>query len=181
MIRRDNDAAGGVGVDAPHRRMVISAMMRLIHAHTAEHIGRVRELLEEYAASLDTDLCFQNFERELAELPGDYVPPDGRLLMAVDGNDGAGCGALRKLDGLTCEMKRLYVRPAFRGNGVGKSLVDAILSEARAAGYERVCLDTLPEMKEAIALYRSLGFHPTGAYRYNPVPGALFLELSLKA
>jgi ribosomal protein S18 acetylase RimI-like enzyme len=154
-------------------------MVRLIQAHTAEHVGQVRELFEEYAASLGVDLCFQNFEFELAGLPGHYVPPEGRLLMAMDSTNAAGCVALRKIDVETCEMKRLYVRPAFRGKGVGRSLVNAILSEGRAVGYQRMRLDTLPQMKEAIALYRSLCFRPTPAYRHNPIPGALFLEINL--
>jgi carbonic anhydrase len=156
-------------------------MVRLIQAHVAERVGQARELFKEYAASLGVDLCFQNFERELAELPGDYAPPSGRLLMATEGVRVAGCVALRKIDDETCEMKRLYVRSEFRGKGVGKILVNAILSEARAIGYQRMRLDTLPEMKEAIALYRSLGFRPIPAYRHNPVAGALFLELSLKS
>lgn len=154
-------------------------MIKLIPAHGAEHTERVRELFKEYAASLQTDLCFQNFERELAGLPGDYAPPEGRLLMAIDGTVAAGCVALRRIDGEVCEMKRLYLRPAFRGQGLGKSLVDAILAEARAAGYQRMRLDTLPEMTQAIAMYQSLGFRPVEAYRYNPVPGALFLEMDL--
>ncbi|MGO8790003.1 MAG: GNAT family N-acetyltransferase [Terriglobia bacterium] len=156
-------------------------MVRLIQAHTAEYVGQVRDLFKEYAASLGVDLCFQDFERELADLPGHYVPPEGRLLMAMDGTKTAGCVALRKFDGETCEMKRLYVRPAFRGNGVGRSLVNAVLSEARAVGYQRMRLDTLPQMKEAIVFYRSLGFHPIPAYRHNPIPGALFLEIDLNS
>lgn len=155
-------------------------MVQFIDAHTATHIGEVRELFEEYAASLTVDLCFQNFQSELAGLPGDYAPPAGRLLMAMEGTTVAGCVALRKIDGAICEMKRLYVRPAFRGRGMGKMLVNAVLAEACAAGYERMRLDTLPEMTEAISLYRSLGFHDTPAYRHNPIPGALFLELNLK-
>jgi len=158
----------------------MTAMIKLIPAHGAEQIEQVRELFKEYAASLQTDLCFQNFKRELAGLPGDYAPPEGRLLMAMDGAVAAGCVALRKIDGAVCEMKRLYLRPAFRGQGLGKALVEAILAEGRAAGYQRMRLDTLPEMKQAIAMYQSLGFRPVEAYRYNPVPGALFLELDLK-
>lgn len=154
-------------------------MMQLIPAHGPERIEQVRELFKEYASSLQTDLCFQNFERELAGLPGDYAPPAGCLLMAIGAMGLEGCVALRKIDGQTGEMKRLYVRPAFRGKGLGKALTSAILSAARAAGYQRIRLDTLPEMPEAIALYQSLGFRPTAAYRYNPVPGSLFLELEL--
>ena len=156
-------------------------MVTLIQADTTEHIGQVRELFKEYAASLGVDLCFQNFAGELAELPGDYAPPDGRLLVALQGTDLAGCVALRKIDDETCEMKRLYVRPGFRGSGVGRTLVNAIVAEARTIGYQRMRLDTLPQMKEAIALYLSLGFHPISAYRHNPIPGALFLEMSLRA
>jgi carbonic anhydrase len=156
-------------------------MVRLIQAHVVEHVAQARELFKEYAASLGVDLCFQDFEHELAELPGDYAPPSGRLLMATEGARVAGCVALRKIDDETCEMKRLYVRPRLRGKGVGKALVNAILSEARAIGYQRMRLDTLPDMKQAIALYRSLGFRPIPAYRHNPVVGALFLELSLKS
>ena len=154
-------------------------MSTLLQAHTSEYIPQVRELFKEYEASIGVDLCFQNFEKELAALPGGYAPPEGRLLLACEGDDIAGCIALRKIDCQTCEMKRLYVRPAFRGSGVGRALVDAILKEAREIGYSRMRLDTLPSMKEAIALYQSLGFHPIASYRPNPVEGALFLERGL--
>jgi GNAT superfamily N-acetyltransferase len=155
-------------------------MVKLIQAHTVEHIGQIRELLQEYAASLDLDLCFQNFACELAGLPGHYALPEGRLLMAIDDTTVAGCVAMRKIDGETCEMKRLYVRREFRGKGIGRVLVKAILAEARAVGYERMRLDTLPQMKEAIALYQCFGFYPIPPYRHNPVSGALFFEMNLK-
>jgi len=139
----------------------------------------VRELFREYAASLGFPLDFQGFERELAELPGEYATPRGALLVAeVDGAPG-GCAALRPLDGDTAELKRLYVRPAHRGRGLGRRLTTAILAEARARGYQRVRLDTVPGMEAAQALYRELGFREIPAYRPNPIAGAAYLELEL--
>jgi len=128
---------------------------------------------------LDIDLCFQGFEHEVAGLPGAYAPPRGRLLLALDGAVPAGCVALRPLAAATCEMKRLYVRPAARGRRVGRLLAETVLREARGIGYARMRLDTMPSMKEAIALYRSLGFLEIAPYCENPVAGALFMELSL--
>lgn len=139
----------------------------------------VRTLFREYAASLNTDLCFQNFEAELASLPGKYNPPRGRLLLAFRGMEALGCIALRPLDGGDCEMKRLYVRPAARGEGLGRRLVERICREAREAGYQRIRLDTLPTMTDAIRLYRSMNFEETEPYTYNPIRGALFLALEL--
>jgi len=139
----------------------------------------VEDLLREYAASLGFDLCFQGFDRELATLPGDYAPPAGRFLLArVDGT-AAGCVALRSLETLVCEMKRLYVRPAQRGLGIGRQLVKSLLGHARRIGYSTMRLDTIPAMVEAIALYRSLGFRDIPPYRSNPIPGARYLELYL--
>lgn len=154
--------------------------MNLIQTHTADQIERARELFKEYEAWLGINLCFQNFEKELAELPGEYVPPAGRLLLAIEDNKVAGCIALRKIGDGVCEMKRLYVRQEFRGKGLGRQLVETIVSTAKELGYERMRLDTLPgKMDKAIALYRVLGFKEIEPYYPNPVPGAKFMELIL--
>ena len=154
--------------------------MNLIQAHTSEEIEQARQLFKEYATWLQIDLCFQGFEKELAELPGEYPPPDGRLLLAYDDGELAGCVALRKIGESICEMKRLFVRDRFRGRGLGRSLIEAIISEAKQIGYERMRLDTLPpKMDKAIALYNELGFKEIEPYYNNPVPGAMFMELSL--
>jgi len=154
--------------------------MKMIQATSPAEIQRARELFEEYAAWLGLNLCFQNFDKELAELPGEYVPPAGRLLLAVEDNQIAGCVALRGIGEGSCEMKRLYVRPNFRGQGLGRDLAESILSAAREIGYERMRLDTLPgKMDLALAMYRSLGFREIDPYYPNPVVGAMFMELAL--
>ena len=158
------------------------APIRIALARTPGDIEDARRLFREYEASLGIPLCFQNFEQELKELPGRYAPPKGALLLARDGRAGlAGCVALRPLppDDGVCEMKRLYLRDAFRGCGVGRALAEAIIAEARRIGYRRMRLDTLPSMRRAIPLYRSLGFTEIARYTDNPVEGVLFLEKML--
>lgn len=155
--------------------------VRIIEASEPAHIAAARELFLEYAASLGFSLCFQNFDQEVAELPGKYASPRGRLLLALRGEETLGCVGLRALEGDLCEMKRLYVRPAARGWGLGRRLVEEVIAEARAIGYTRMRLDTIQgQMDRAIALYREFGFRETEAYRFNPNPHTLFLELQLK-
>jgi putative acetyltransferase len=140
----------------------------------------VRVLFREYSASLSFDLCFQNFEQELADLPGQYAPPSGCLLLATAGGEPAGCVALKRLADGACEMKRLYVRARHRGTGLGRTLAERIIREAQRLGYHAIRLDTVPSvMVGAVALYRSLGFKEIPAYCHNPIPGALFMELDL--
>ena len=153
--------------------------MELKAVTSLKDLEEVRVLLREYAASLDFDLCFQGFEQELADLPGKYAPPDGRLWLATCAAGPAGCVAIRKLDEGICEMKRLYVRPSLRGAGVGRLLASTAIAQARDMGYRLMRLDTAPSMTAAIALYRSLGFRQIAPYCHNPLPGALFLELRL--
>ena len=157
--------------------------IRLFTPKTPAHLEAVRTLFNEYAQSLSVDLCFQGFEQELASLPGDYTPDRGALLLATVKGEVAGCCALRPLDSSdspnAAEMKRLYVRQAFRGLGVGRQLAEAILDAARQGGYSYVLLDTLDEMESARALYEDLGFDEIPPYYHNPHAGAHYLKVEL--
>jgi ribosomal protein S18 acetylase RimI-like enzyme len=145
-----------------------------------EELAQVRRLFRAYADWLAVDLCFQNFERELAELPGCYAPPSGRLLVARVAGDVAGCVGVRPLEPGLCEMKRLWVDPGFAGHGIGRALAEAIIGAARAIGYQRMRLDTIPDrMPAAQHLYASLGFREIPAYYHNPLGGVVMLELAL--
>ena len=147
-------------------------------AHSPGDVALVADLFREYAASLGVDLGFQHFDVELASLPGEYAPPRGTLLLARCQHP-AGCVALRPMDSATCEMKRLYVRPEFRGLGIGDALAQQVITAARDIGYARMRLDTLPTMGAARAMYARLGFREIPPYRFNPVDGTAFLELLL--
>lgn len=151
----------------------------LSHATSLEDVREVRALFEEYAASLGFSLCFQSFDRELADLPGAYAPPSGRLLLARLDGEAAGCVGLRPIGEHVCEMKRLFVRPEHHGTGLGRRLAAAVVDEARRAGYATMKLDTLPSMKAAMGLYESLGFRDTAPYTHNPIEGARFMELTI--
>ncbi len=157
--------------------------IRLITPDTPELLAAVRSIFREYAASLDVDLCFQGFEAELATLPGDYAAPGGQLLLAMVDDELAGCGAFRPLPDAdyanACEMKRLYVRPAFRRFGLGRAMAQRLLDDARRAGYSNMLLDTLDDMESARELYASLGFEDVPPYYYNPIPGAHYLRARL--
>ncbi|PYX50671.1 MAG: GNAT family N-acetyltransferase [Acidobacteria bacterium] len=167
----------------PHNSSSLSSAAKgfdLAQAESAAQIAQVRELFLEYAKSLGFSLCFQNFDRELASLPGDYAPPDGRLLLAEYEGEIVGCVALHKLEPDICEMKRLYLRPQFRGKGLGRVIADRIVAEARQIGYRRMRLDTVePVMGDAVAMYRRIGFREIAPYCANPIAGALYMELEL--
>jgi len=151
-----------------------------VQAESVAHVTQARELFQEYAQSLGVNLCFQNFEQELAGLPGHYAPPDGRLLLAEYELQLAGCVALHKWEDGICEMKRLYLRPSFRGKGLGRAIAEKIITDARSIGYRRMRLDTIePLMKDAVEMYRKLGFREIAAYRPNPIVGAMYMELQL--
>lgn len=155
-------------------------MVTLCQATDREQIEHARALFQEYGASLGFSLCFQSFEKELAELPGDYAPPSGRLLLAYAEDEPAGCVALHRFDQGAAEMKRLYVRPSFRGRHIGQQLIDRLMVDARAIGYTSIRLDTIPSvMAKAVELYRSYGFREIAPYRMNPIEGALYMEKQL--
>ncbi len=152
----------------------------IIQAETAEQIEAVRLLFREYEAWLGVDLCFQSFEKELKNLPGEYARPSGRLFLALSVENIAGCIALRKINEATCEMKRLFVRPDFRGLRLGKILIEKVIAEAKAIGYRRMRLDTLPDkMPKAVELYQFYGFREIPPYYENPHKETLFMELDL--
>ena len=157
-------------------------MLTILQAETSDHIALARELMTEYATALEFNLCFQNFDVEMAGLPGKYAPPSGRLLLAFWDQLPAGVVALRLLNDqdASCEMKRLYVRPEFRGKAIGRALAGRVIAEARASGYSRMRLDTVQgRMDAAIALYRELGFREIAPYCHNPVENTLYMELAL--
>ena len=154
--------------------------LTILQASSSAQITQARELFLEYAESLGFSLCFQNFDRELVGLPGDYAPPEGRLLMAEYEGQLAGCVALHKIEPGICEMKRLYLRPQFRGKRLGRALAEHLIAEARLMGYRRMRLDTVePVMKDAVAMYRAMGFREIAPYRPNPMAGTLYMELEL--
>jgi GNAT superfamily N-acetyltransferase len=158
----------------------VLTILTFTQAHSSDQIAQARELFLEYAESLGFSLCFQGFDNELAGLPGDYAPPDGRLLLAECQGQLAGCVALHRLGSDVCEMKRLYLRPQFRGKGLGRALAERIIAEGRQVGYKRMRLDTVePVMKDALAMYRKLGFKEIAPYRTNPIAGAKYMELEL--
>lgn len=154
--------------------------LQIAQAESTAQVAQARELFLEYAQSLGFSLCFQNFDKELAGLPGDYAPPDGRLLLAECEGQLAGCAALHKLEPGICEMKRLYLRPQFRGKGLGRVLAQRTIAEARQIGYSHMRLDTVePVMRNAVAMYHKLGFKLIAPYRSNPMAGAMYMELEL--
>jgi carbonic anhydrase len=162
-----------------------AVMLRVVPTVSEENLSQARNLFREYAMMPGVAPCVEDFEREVVSLPGLYAPPGGRLLLAMQdsaGNSGEaiGCAALRRFDQEACEMKRLYVRPAFRGQGAARELVKVLIGVARSIGYQRMLLDTLPSMQEAHKLYRTFGFQEIPSYQKNPIPEALFFELTLR-
>jgi ribosomal protein S18 acetylase RimI-like enzyme len=154
--------------------------LQIVPVESISQLDLVRELLLEYWQNRNLALYVFDFDKELAALPGDYAPPDGRLFLAYWNHEAAGCVALRKIEPDICEMKRLYLRPKFRGKGIGRTLAEFIISQGRNLGYKKMRLDTIQSnMQDAIALYRQLGFNEIGPYRVNPLPGVIFMELAL--
>jgi GNAT superfamily N-acetyltransferase len=168
-------AAGATG-----NSKVSQLAVRIVQVSMADQVATARTLFKEYAAWLGIDLSFQKFDDELANLPGDYAPPDGRLLLAQCGTETAGCVALRRFNDGACEMKRMWVRPQFRGMQIGRVLAEHLIAEARSVGYGEMLLDSLPALISALSLYKSLGFESIPAYRYNPEPDAVFMRLRLQ-
>ena len=154
-------------------------MVTIREAHYQPYLDEVRMLFEQYEAELDFDLCSQHFQEELDGLPGAYAPPEGCLLLAEQEGRAAGCVALRKLEEGVCEMKRLYVWPAFRGRTIGRLLTEAVIGQARGLGYDALRLDTVPPMERARALYARLGFREIAPYCLNPIGGAIYMERDL--
>ena len=155
-------------------------MIKIVEVNTDNLIAKAKELFQEYAESLGFDLCFQNFEQELDDFPGQYSPPMGRLFLALSENQPIGCVGLRFFDKGVCEMKRLYVRPDFRGRKAGRLLAEATIKAGKVIKYEIMRLDTLQPMESANILYKSLGFRQIEPYRHNPIKGAIYMELILR-
>jgi len=173
-MRKDSNERQPDRTVTPRHRSLIR------EAASSQDLQQIRDLFTEYASSLGFSLCFQNFDRELAELPGDYAPPAGRLWIAMNEEKPSGCVALHRLEPDICEMKRLYVRPQYRGTGLGRDLTITAITEARRIGYKKMRLDTVePKMKNAVALYRMFGFRERTPYRVNPIEGAMYMELEL--
>lgn len=156
-------------------------MLRIVQVEAADEIAHIRQLFQDYAASLDFGLEFQGFAAELADLPGRYAPPAGRLLLAWYQGEPAGCGALRPLEAGVCEMKRLYVAPRWRRARLGRALAEALIAEARQIGYTAMRLDTVPTMTQALALYTALGFREIAPYYASPLTHTRFMQLDLTA
>ena len=154
-------------------------MVQIREARTTSLVSSARELIREYSAYLGVDLSFQNFEKEMEEFPLHYARPEGRILVAVEGGEAVGVVGLRRFSDKTCELKRMYVRPEFRGKGIGRLLAARAIQEAQEIGYTRMRLDTLARLKEAVSLYKSLGFEEIGPYRANPNQGVVYMELDL--
>jgi putative acetyltransferase len=178
-MKQDSERMPGLSSSVTSVSSVVQGL-EFREAESPGQIAGIRELFLEYAQSLGFSLCFQSFDQEVAALPGDYAPPTGRLLLATLENQPAGCAGLHKLDQEVCEMKRLYVRPQFRGEGLGRELAKRVIASAHEIGYKKLRLDTVePMMQAAVAMYRTLGFREIEPYRTNPIDGALYMELEL--